>query len=248
MELTGAALRAAEFGERWRGYDQEEVDRFIEEVAVAADELHARVRDLTDRVTRAEARSGSGEADDTVKRTLMLAQRAADLVVNEAKGVAERTVGDATAQAKRIVTEAEQQRDMRLTEADGEATRQVERRLAETESDHRAHVERLAGEREGVQKAISAQRIELADLHELTQTSRDRLRAALTDHLARLDLLDALVDQHAARGESDSASDRPADDRVALDASPDVHQQLADETGGTKIDDASVDGQDSGSH
>lgn len=199
MELTGATLRAVEFGERWRGYDQEEVDRFIEEAAVAADELHARVRDLNDRVTRAEARSGSGEADDTVKRTLTLAQRAADLVVNEAKGVAERTVNDANAQAQRIVSEAEQQRDARLVEADAEATRQVERRLADTESEHRIQAERLSADRDVVVQAIATQRVELADLHELTQTSRDRLRAALSDHLARLDRLDALVDQHAAR-------------------------------------------------
>ncbi len=39
MDITGKVLREVEFRDRLRGYDTDEVDEFLEEVAVAVDEL-----------------------------------------------------------------------------------------------------------------------------------------------------------------------------------------------------------------
>ena len=56
MELTPQELREVEFRERWRGYDPDDVDDFLERAAVALDELHDRLREYTERAMVAEQR------------------------------------------------------------------------------------------------------------------------------------------------------------------------------------------------
>jgi DivIVA domain-containing protein len=54
MELTPEDLREVEFRERFRGYDPDEVDDFLERAAAGLAELRARVRELTERAEKAE--------------------------------------------------------------------------------------------------------------------------------------------------------------------------------------------------
>ena len=102
-ELTAQVIREAQFREGWRGYSQAEVDDFLEQVATGVDVLQARNREL---VGASVARPTVAAADDSIRRTLVLAQRAADLVVSEAKSVADKLVGDATERSKTLVSEA----------------------------------------------------------------------------------------------------------------------------------------------
>ena len=90
-ELTVESLRDARFREGWRGYNPADVDAFIDQISTGVQSLQDRIRELVARAERSESRT-IGENDETVKRTLVLAQRAADLVVSEAKLVSERIV------------------------------------------------------------------------------------------------------------------------------------------------------------
>ena len=96
MTISGESIRKIEFREGWRGYNQVDVDVFLEEVAADVDELHATLGEAKARAERAETRvtapGVTPETDETVRRTLTLAQRAADLVVSESKAVAERRI------------------------------------------------------------------------------------------------------------------------------------------------------------
>ena len=121
MELSAKVLREVEFRDRLRGYDTDEVDEFLEKIAVAVEELQEKMRQLAYRAERAE-RSISDRAaeddDDTIRRTLVLAQRTADLAVREAQEQAallmdsarsesEKVLSDARESAKRLSTDAE---------------------------------------------------------------------------------------------------------------------------------------------
>ncbi len=125
MELTPQVINEVEFSMARRGYDPDQVDEFLEKVAVAVGELHNRVGELRERVTAAERRaaeieqrggerpervpagpsaaemSAAAEAElETLKRTLLLAQRTADAAVREAEEDARRILNEAEAAAR----------------------------------------------------------------------------------------------------------------------------------------------------
>ena len=109
MELTPKAFRDVQFREKLRGgYHPEDVDEFLEQAAVAAEELHDRLQRAEARAERAEqALESSSANDETLKRVLIMAQRTADQAVREAREEAERTLAEARVQGQTIVAEAE---------------------------------------------------------------------------------------------------------------------------------------------
>ena len=113
MELSPRLLRDVEFGEQWRGYNQAEVDEFLERVAAALDSLVARFQETTARAEAAERRLLERGDDDEIRRTLVLAQRTAAAAVEEARAEAERIVAAADAQvAERLAASEERLRTL----------------------------------------------------------------------------------------------------------------------------------------
>src|SRR3954468_11291034 len=107
MDLSPKALREVEFREKLRGYHPEDVDEFVERVASGIEALQERLRQATERAVHAEQlASETGEQDDAIKRTLILAQRTADMAVEEAQEQARAVVEQAQEQADRIVATA----------------------------------------------------------------------------------------------------------------------------------------------
>ena len=121
MEISARVLREVEFNSSLRGYNTDEVDEFLEQVADGVDRLQAEAKTAAERAETAEraAQDHSGHADEeSIKRTLVLAQRTADLAIREAqeeagqildlaRGEAETLVGDARDSAERISSDAE---------------------------------------------------------------------------------------------------------------------------------------------
>jgi DivIVA domain-containing protein len=164
MDLSAKVLREVEFRDRLRGYDTDEVDEFLEKVAVAVEELQEKMRQLAYRAERAE-RSISDRAadvdDDTIRRTLVLAQRTADMAVREAQEQAGVLMEGAKTESERLLSEA----------------RENAKRLAsDAERRHSDDIARLERQRDQV-------RDELKELSELLDSERkrlaDSLRAAL---------------------------------------------------------------------
>src|ERR1700733_2076376 len=104
MDITGKALREVEFRDRLRGYDTDEVDEFLERVAVGVEELQADLAAARARVAAVERQLEDAPVgdDDAIRRTLVLAQRTADLAVKEATEEANRLLFDARAEAERV--------------------------------------------------------------------------------------------------------------------------------------------------
>ena len=230
MTISAESIRKVEFREGWRGYNQVDVDVFLEEVAAGVDELHAALAEVKARAERAESRVASPgvtpETDETVRRTLTLAQRAADLVVGESKAVAERIVADANVQAARLHAEAAATAATASAALQAEANEAIAKRQSEADVAHQHRVAMLSAQRETLVEELERRRRELDDLRSLTAATRDRLRAALTDHLARLDQLDDSGDETGvvARGESAARaivfSDTPAAASGSVHAGP----------------------------
>jgi len=166
MELTPQRLREVEFKERWRGYDPEEVDDLLERVAAGLEDFENRVRQATERAVRAEQRASEGsDTDETLRRTLVLAQRTADAAI-----------ADAEERAKQLVADAEHQAATMVSDAETEARRVTE----ESETRLRENVSSLESARSTLQRDVDTIGRYLAD-------ERERIRTTLHALIQRID-------------------------------------------------------------
>jgi DivIVA domain-containing protein len=175
MDLSAKVLREVEFRDRLRGYDTDEVDEFLEKVAVAVEELQEKMRQLAYRAERAE-RSVSDRAadddDDTIRRTLVLAQRTADLAVREAQEQAASLMDGARDESEKVLSSARRESEKLLSSARENAARLT----TEAERRHADDIARLERQRDSV-------RVELKELSELLDSERKRLADSLRDAL-----------------------------------------------------------------
>ena len=145
MDVTPKLLEDVEFREKFRGYDPEEVDEFLERVAVAFGQLQDSLRSANEQVESANSRAARAEArarqsadtDETLRRTLVLAQRTADAAVKEAEE-----------QAASIVAAAEAQARQHVAAADERAAQTAERAAAEAAETQRVAAEAAATARD----------------------------------------------------------------------------------------------------
>ena len=217
MELTAQTLREVEFREKLRGYHPDDVDDFLEEAAVALDELLERLR-VAETARRGEAASAPATAarpgaepidptplvrsepapvrpdiapplapppapapaqaaqspapgatsvtEDTLRRTLVLAQQTADAAIADAHEAAKRIVDEAQAEARRLTETAEG----RAAELRAQAQARAAQSMAELEE-----------QRSGLEHEVVA-------LRSWAVQQRDRLRDALTDQVRSLDI------------------------------------------------------------
>lgn len=106
MELTPSfLLDEVEFRETFRGYDRNQVDSFLEELAAALGGLQNRIAAAEERARAAERRIGDAGSGQPA-RTLLLAQRAADATLREAREEAARLVREASTTVDRDRNEA----------------------------------------------------------------------------------------------------------------------------------------------
>ncbi len=190
MELSPAQITDASFRTIRKGYDPDEVNAFLADVAKAlesarqqATAMEARARAAVARLQEVTSASDSDTTHsapvdapavqipvaeaETISRTLLLAQRTADSTVSEAKSEAERLVREATAEAETTIDSTREMSAQMLEDARVEARRasEAERQAAESE------VEALVARREFL----------IGDVDQLERfliDQRDRLRGA----------------------------------------------------------------------
>ncbi len=162
MELTPQLLETQQFPEKWRGYDQDAVDEFLERVGAGLAELQDRLRSSVARVKELEetepsaqspspavameakvpvssAQPSAIEADVTaVAGALVLAQQAADAALAEATTEADRILTKAKADAAQIVRIAEAKNAVaasKMEEADTHVAALAEEALEEAKAE-----------------------------------------------------------------------------------------------------------------
>jgi cell division initiation protein len=165
MDVTPQTLREVEFREKMRGYHPEDVDAFLERVADGLEVVQERLRQALERAAKAEQQAAeAGGTDETLRKTLLLAQRTADLAVQEAREQASRILAGAEQQAQGILGEAEE----RARQAQEEAQVAL-----------RADVARLEAARTQLQEDVSA-------LSRWLEDQKEQLGATLNDALGRI--------------------------------------------------------------
>ncbi len=185
------SLRTVEFRQTLRGYHIDDVDEYLERVAVDAEALQEQLRQAGDRVKQAADRIAQLErqaqqpqapgvaaaappvADDSLQRTLVLAQKFVEQTQAEAEAEARRLLGDAEHRARAMVDDAEQKARA--------VTQDTERNLREE-----------IGRLESLRTKLAAD-VETMARH--LDTERTRLRDSLADMLA-------WVDEHVQPGAS----------------------------------------------
>ncbi len=176
------SLRTVEFRETLKGYHRDDVDEYLEKAAVEAEGLQEQLRQGGERLRQAAERIAQLEAelaakpdemppaepavaDDTLQRTLVLAQKFVD-----------ETKADAEAQATRILADADAKARLLTDQAQHQAS-QIQ---AESEQRLREEISRL----EGARGHLSSQ-VESMSRH--LESERQRLRSALADLLDWVD-------------------------------------------------------------
>ena len=142
MNITPQLLKDIRLSDSFRGYNKDEVDELLERVGVAIGQLQGRLREAIDRADGAEARAatvgGRSESEDTLRRTLVLAQRTADAAIAEANAEAAQTLEEANAHASRTTSAA--------NERASELVRAAEAQAAILRTETEAEVRRIAEE------------------------------------------------------------------------------------------------------
>lgn len=175
--LTPQDIEAQVFREKFKGYDQDEVDGFLDRVSDRISELLRERDELLGRVERVEADAAESiEAERLLKRTLITAQRTADETVAEAMAQANATVAEAGQRAAEMVVEAQQRSADLMADA--------ERRAAELVA--RGHQEADA-RRAMAEEELERVRWAVTELQRFRNEYRDRVRAVVAEQLAMLD-------------------------------------------------------------
>lgn len=212
------------FEQESRGYSMDQVDRVLASLAPLADEIEKLQARLIEAETRAEsaearlieARSPSGEAvssdalshfDETLRNTLVNAQRTADTLVAEARNEADKVRNEAENDSNGVLSDARSRAEGIATEAAG----QRERILNEAAAEHASLLKAAQDEAQGHVTSVVD---ELARAHE---TERSRL----LEQIRGLHHIEGLLKDDVARFER-HLDGRYSDVRGALSLINDV--------------------------
>lgn len=166
VEFTSEAVRGAKFREKLKGYHPEDVDAFLERAATALDQMSSRLAEATARAIKAEtALASNSEADESVRKTLVLAQRTAEMAVNEANAEAQQIREAAEAEAKSVQAAAEAHADELRADAErvhAAAVEEAAATVADANSAAEARLREAAERIEAQESAAQAERERLA--------------------------------------------------------------------------------------
>ena len=186
MDLTARHIHEKQFHDAWRGYNQEEVDEFLDRVAEQLNRLERENAALQTRLRELDQMvEASRSTEDMLKKTLVTAQQAAEEAIATAKTKAEALVAEAEQRAQRANDE--------LKHRVATAEEEVRRKTAEVER------QQLARRRDTQQ---SIERLEAFETE-----IKQRLRAFLEQQLSALD---GLVDKGKAQAAATQAATQSA--------------------------------------
>ena len=205
--ITAREINEKQFHDAWRGYNQEEVDDFLDRIAEAIDALARENEALKERVAELDQKIESSKgSEEMLKKTLDSAQVAAQEAITTAR-----------AKAEEIVREAE--------ERAGRARDELRSRVENAEQEVRRRTEEIEREQEARRREIQ----ESVDQLQAFETDLKRkLHSFLQQQSAALEVLQAkeepqlAVEEPAGPEEFDAAVEElpedPADDLIQIDA------------------------------
>lgn len=109
MALTPLDIRNKEFRKAFRGYDEEEVDEFLDKVINEYEKLFKENAELKEAVAAKDSNIGQyKDLEDTLQKTLVIAQQTADEMKKGAAREAEVIIQEARLKSEQIIAGAEE--------------------------------------------------------------------------------------------------------------------------------------------
>lgn len=143
MSLTVDEINQIQFNTKMRGYNPTEVNDFIKEVAQTVQELTEQNRTLQEKVKADESKlKYFSELKDSLNKSILVAQEAADKVKNNAKREADIMVREAQKQATDIVSTANEKANQ-IVENTAEGTRKLTSETSDLKKQTRIFRQRL---------------------------------------------------------------------------------------------------------
>lgn len=125
MEISPLEITQREFGRRFRGYDPEEVHTFLEQIAEEMTRLLQEATDRAGQIQRLEAQvRANQEREDTLRNTLITAQKMTEDMKGNAKREADLILKEAEIKAERLLEQAHR----KLAQVQGEIAELVRQR------------------------------------------------------------------------------------------------------------------------
>ncbi|MBS4217821.1 DivIVA domain-containing protein [Bacillus sp. FJAT-49711] len=119
MSLTPVDIHNKEFGRGFRGYDEDEVNEFLDQVIKEFELIIREKKELEDKLASMNERLGHfSTIEDTLHKSIVVAQEAAEevrgnaqkeakLIIREAEKNADRIVNESLSKARKIALEIE---------------------------------------------------------------------------------------------------------------------------------------------
>lgn len=119
MALTPIDIHNKTFGSRWRGYDEDEVNEFLEQLMKDYENVLTENKELTRKLKETEEQVSHYNAiEETLQKSILIAQEAAEdvrrnstqeskLIIKEAEKNADRIVNEALSRSREITMEIE---------------------------------------------------------------------------------------------------------------------------------------------
>lgn len=145
MDISARDVHEKQFHDAWRGYNQDEVDDFLDRIAETLDRLIRENRAFHQRIKELDQTVATGrETEEMLKKTLVTAQKAAEEAIAQARAKAETLI----AEAEDRVTRANAEAKTRMTALEDDLRRKTldaDRTHAAHQRDLEASIERLRG-------------------------------------------------------------------------------------------------------
>ena len=117
MPLNPIDVQQQTFKLSLRGYAEDEVDEFLDDVVISLRDYEQRLRDAQERVAVLEEQaSANRETEDAMRRTFLAAQRTADTIIDEAKVESERLLAEARAEVDQVSSQQSEEKARLLAE------------------------------------------------------------------------------------------------------------------------------------
>jgi cell division initiation protein len=120
MPLTPLDIHNKEFGRRLRGYDEDQVNEFLDQIIKDYEAMIRENKELQVQVAASQDKLGHfSNIEETLSKTIIVAQEAADelrgnakkeaqLIVKEAEKNADRIINDALSKSRKVALEVEE--------------------------------------------------------------------------------------------------------------------------------------------
>ena len=107
MKITPLDIQQQQFTVKFRGFDVQEVDAFLEQMADAFESLHGENERLREKISRLKLESqGYKEREETFKRALLNSQKVLEQMKENAQKSAELIIADAEVKAEKSLSRA----------------------------------------------------------------------------------------------------------------------------------------------